>query len=148
MTAIHNDLPGMTEALAARRRIDDGLTWLRNHSRPREIERGRVKLVKIAARDYLPALARIAETDRRDLLRHRSDTKRRLSRGMDRTGERADERWVQLLAEFEVITDALMLGQARHPRQPLVQLLGRIEAIEAAIRPEHSDSPARVEAVA
>lgn len=143
MSTIHNDLPGMAEALEARRRIDVGLTWLRAHRKPGELAAGERKLVRITAREYLPAVRQVAEVDRLTLLRHRSDTKRRLQRGVDVTGERADDRWVQLLAEVEVLTDALLVGCPGHTRGPLNRILGRIAL---AVRPEGCDARTHVEA--
>lgn len=136
----HNNLPGMTEALAARHRIDRGLTWVREHRKRNELEAGERRLVRIATSEYLPALVTISKIDRRALLQHRSDTKRRLNRGLHVTGQRADDRWVQLLAEFEVLTDALHLGR---PGSPLPAILDRIDL---AVRPERYDIRTRTEA--
>lgn len=145
MSTIHNDLPGMPEALGAHRRIDAGLTWLRDNRTPAQLDAGERRLIRIAATEYLPALERIAETDRRTLLRHRSDTKRRLMRGVNVAGTRADDRWVQLLAEFEVLTDACMTHYPGHPHGPMNRVLGRIGL---AVRPERYDAPACVQEAA
>lgn len=144
----HDNLPGMAEALAARQRIDAGLTWLRHHAaEPLRAEKGQARLIHIATREWLPALHLIATSP--DLEARLADTEERLERGKDVAGDRADARWTQLLAEYECLCDARNTQYQADPRNPLVALFDRMAAIERVmLRTEPSDSPARVEAVA
>lgn len=115
----HTDIAGLADCLKERRRFVAALD-------KRDQEHARRRLV----RGYLPALAELAAgADPERIAADVAALVERMDRGLTYTGddqERADDLFVELLAEYEVLSDALNLAHEGTPQHPASYLLERV----------------------
>lgn len=115
----HTDIAGLADCLRERRRFVAALDkGDQDHARRRLV------------RGYLPALAELAAgVDPERIAADVAALVERMDRGLAYGGperERADDLFVELLTEYEVLSDALNLAHEGTPRHPASYLLERV----------------------
>lgn len=125
-----SSVPSSDDAITAlcdlKTRINAGIAYLQKHSNdPARFAKGRSRLVHLCVEEYRPALTDLAAfTPRRDLHHRRMQLKRRLHVGMTRDSEKAADRFIELLTQYEVLTDALRDDAVATTMRRIVQMEG------------------------
>jgi len=117
-------------------RIRKGFAYLHTHrGNGIYFERGKERLVGLLTREYLPLLTTLLAThDRAEIEAQRAHVEGRLERGSDllntATSERVTDAYIELIEEYEILSDALQVGQ--HPDTFLRRAFDRMDAIRNA----------------
>jgi hypothetical protein len=114
-------------------RLGVGMVYLQTNWRDeRKFASGKQRLLGIATEAYLPGLAEmVANHGWAAVEEQRNALHERINRGWDVSGERADELFAELVAQYEVLEDALHLDLAdvRHPMSVLQWRIREIETV-------------------
>lgn len=127
--------PLITDTLTTlHRRVGLGFVYLQaQRHNPTLFERGRVRLTDIVTRHYLPALrAMLAEHGREAVVAQHAHVEGRLNVGASLLGasasRRVDDAYIALVVEYEILSDALRVGQ--QPDSYLTGVFDRIDGIQ------------------
>jgi hypothetical protein len=111
-------------------RIGDGVGYLQGNCRkPARFDKGRIRLKNLYVLEYLPELRILAAIVSEGLLRAmRAAVERALEAGSrsSKRGPRVDDRYLELLRQYEILTDALRLADPDPRQQPWERLKARI----------------------
>lgn len=116
------------------RRVGLGFVYLQTQrANPTLFERGRVRLVGIVTRQYLPALrAMLAEHGREAMAAQLAHVEGRLNVGASllgaSTSRRVDDAYIALVTEYEILSNALQVGQ--YPATYLKRFFDRVDDIQ------------------
>lgn len=134
MTAKTNANPITDDLRTLKRRVALGFIYLQTQrANPVLFERGRTRLTGLVVHEYLPALdAMLAAFGREALSNRLAHVEQRLGKGATllgkAQGKRVDDAYIELVNEYEILFDALQVGQ--HPDTFLVRFFDRVDDIQ------------------
>lgn len=111
-----NNLPSIEDLTELRTRLNAGVSWCNQRAGTEKAMTGRQRLIRIAAKEYLPALHRWRSAHSRDeITAARDAVRQRLERGWDTPNapdddpstDRRAELFADLLTQYEVFEDML-----------------------------------------